>query len=224
MNNIEKDIFNKYKVDIDKLIKYGFIKNKDEYIYEKNILNNKFKIVINYNKEISGKIFDLDLGEEYINFRRENLGEFSSNIKEKYIDLLNDIREKCFHKTTFIFDQTMRINSFIKEKYNSNPEFLWEKYPTFAVYKNNDGKWFSLIGSIAFNKIDKESNLNKETEFLNIKINESELDNLLNTDGIYEAYHMNKKKWVTIILNDTLSDEDIKKLIIDSYNNVKENK
>ena len=163
------------------------------------------------------------ISKQKIDIKDISISEITSQYLA-YIDLLNDIREKCFYKTTFIFEQTMRINSCIKEEFNSKPEFLWGKYPTFAVYKNNDGKWFSLIGSIPFNKIDKESSLNKEIEFLNIKINESELDNLLNNDGIYEAYHMNKKKWITIILNDTLSDEYIKSLIIDSYNNVKASK
>ena len=36
-------------------------------------------------------------------------------------------------------------------------------------------------------------------------------------NGIYDAYHMNKKSWVSIILNDTVSDELIIKLIDNSY-------
>ena len=42
MNNIEKDIFNKYKVDIDKLINYGFIKNNDNYTLYKRLNNNEY--------------------------------------------------------------------------------------------------------------------------------------------------------------------------------------
>ena len=43
------------------------------------------------------------------------------------------------------------------------------------------------------------------------------VDKLLSTKGFYEAYHMNKKNWISIILDETLDDEIIKKLICDSY-------
>ena len=43
------------------------------------------------------------------------------------------------------------------------------------------------------------------------------MDNLFKVEGIYEAYHMNKKSWVSIVLNDTVSDEIIIKLIDNSY-------
>ncbi|MBP3799889.1 MAG: MmcQ/YjbR family DNA-binding protein, partial [Bacilli bacterium] len=46
-------------------------------------------------------------------------------------------------------------------------------------------------------------------------------DSLLKKKGYYEAYHMNKKSWITIILDDTVSDNDIKKLIDNSYSIIK---
>ena len=64
-------------------------------------------------------------------------------------------------------------------------------------------------------KIDKGTG---EIEVMNVKINPNDLDNLLKMNGIYKAYHMNKKYWITIILNDTLKDKDIIKLIDNSYN------
>lgn len=43
--------------------------------------------------------------------------------------------------------------------------------------------------------------------------------NICNKKGIYIAYHMNKKNWVSIILDDTLTDNEIISLIDISYNN-----
>ncbi len=34
----------------------------------------------------------------------------------------------------------------------------------------------------------------------------------------FPGYHMNKKHWYTIILNETMTDEEIKTLIEESYN------
>ena len=65
------------------------------------------------------------------------------------------------------------------------------------------------------NKLDKK--LNGEVEIINLKLEPSEIENLLKMDGFYPAYHMNKKSWISIILNDTISDEEILKLVEKSY-------
>ena len=41
--NIEKEIFQRTKVNLNKLIKYGFIKENSIYTYERYFLNNEFK-------------------------------------------------------------------------------------------------------------------------------------------------------------------------------------
>ncbi len=221
--NIEKEIFDRYEVNTKKLEQYGFIYNNDKYIYKKNILNDKFLIIIEYDKNIKGKIFDLEVNDEYINFRRETLGEFNSKIKEKFVELLTDIRDKCFDRTGFINPQTRRINDYIINKYNVNPEFLWDKYPLFGVYRNkNNKKWFALIGNVKLSSIDKKTTSNEMVELINLKINELVLKDLILQKGFYEAYHMNKKSWITIILNDTLKDELIHILIDDSYDIINE--
>ena len=68
---------------------------------------------------------------------------------------------------------------------------------------------------IPFNKIDK--NKSGLIEVINVKINPNDKDNLLKIEGIYEAYHMNKKSWISIVLDDTLSDDLISELIDNSY-------
>ena len=63
----------------------------------------------------------------------------------------------------------------------------------------------------------KISNKTGLTEIINLKVDKDELDNMLKNNGIYEAYHMNKKSWVSISLDDTLNDEFIIDLIDKSY-------
>ena len=214
--NIEEELFNKYKVDKTKLKEYGFIEEKNILKYKKDIMDNKFTIIVEYDKKIKGKIIEKEFNEEYINFRRKELGEFNTKIKNEFVNLLIDIRDKCFTKTVFNYDQTKRIN-----KYNVNPEFLWEKYPSFAIYRKTK-KWFALVGNVPLNKIDKKSKSTEEVEIINLKIKEDEKDILLNKKGYHEAYHMNKKNWITIILDDTLNDKEIDEMISNSYNNIKE--
>jgi len=215
--SIEEEIFKNYEVNENNLIKYGFNKENGKFIYKQNIMNDKFTIIIEYDKKIKGKIIESEFNDEYINFRMETLGEFSSSIKEEFVNLLIDIRDKCFIKNVFKSLQTIRINEFIINKYGINPEFLWEKFPSYAIYRKTK-KWFALIGNVSLNKIDKNSNLENEVELINIKVSEKEVDTILSKKGYYEAYHMNKRNWVSIILDDTLSDSEIEEMIINSYN------
>ena len=208
--NIEDSLFEKYQVDYDKLIQYGFKLENSKYIYEVVFMND-FKCIIEFNNKISGKLIDLSFNEEYTLFRKEELGLYALGVKNKYEDILIDIRDKCFKKQYFIFDQSNRITKLIYDKYHVKPEFLWKDDPS-GVFRNiQSNKWFSIIMKIDRSKIMDSSGY---IEIMNVKLNNLDY---LKVTGIYEAFHMNKKSWVSIVLNDTLSDLDIMKLIDISY-------
>lgn len=215
--NIENEVFQRGNINFNKLIEYGFKKNKDNYIYEQTFLDNNFKAIIMIDTKgiVSGKVFDLQVNDEYTNIRTDMSGEFVDKVREEYENILYDIKKKCFDDKYFINNQTNKITKYIKDKYNVLPEFLWEKYPYFGIFRNKkNNKWFALITNVDKSKIDKG---NGEIELLNIKLDRDKIKLLLEKNGFYEAYHMNKKSWISIILNDTLDDEEIFELIDESY-------
>lgn len=210
---IEETIFNRYLIDENKLLECGF---NSDYVYTVDILDNTFKVIVTYvDKKITGKIIDLSFDEKYTNFRIERSGEFNLKIRSEYERILLDIREKTCIRRAYIFDQANRINEFIYKKYSVSPDFPFTSSKYHGVYRNLDGKWFGILMDIPFNKIDK--NKSGLIEVINVKINPNDKDNLLKIEGIYEAYHMNKKSWISIILDDTLSDNLISELIDNSY-------
>ena len=214
---LEDNIFKKSVVDFNKLVKYGFKREKKYYIYEKIFMNDQFKAIIKVtlNGQIDGKVYDMETNLEYTNIRLNHNGSFSSNIREEYQKILLDIDNYCFTKKLFIYNQTNRLANYIKEKYNVQPEFLWNGSPDAGVFRNkNTNKWFGIVMHINKNKLDDE---NKDIEVINVKINVSS-DTLVKNKGFYKAYHMNKKSWITIILDDTLSDKEIIKYLDISYN------
>lgn len=216
--NIENEVFKRFNVNYNKLEDYGFKKEKNNYVFEKNFLNNDFKAIITISSKgiVTGKVIENEINEEYTLLRTEAVGEFVGKVREAYKEILLDIRNKCFEANYFIFDQTNRINNYIKEKYHNNPEFLWESSPGAGVYRNpSNNKWYGIVMNVNYNKLD--SNKNGEVEVINIKLDELEIKDLLKKDGFYKAYHMNKVSWISIILNDTLSDEVICSLIDKSY-------
>ena len=184
--------------------------------------NNEFKAIVNINDEglVSGKVIDLQVNEEYTNIRTEMTGEFVNNVRESYKKILLDIKKHCFETNYFITEQANRINKYIKEKYNNEPEFLWEKFPGYAIYRNEDNnKWYGIIMNLDLSKLDNGSG---EIEIINVKLAENKIQELLKEKGFYEAYHMSKTDWISIILNDTLKDEEILSLLDESYNLVSE--
>lgn len=218
--SIESELFKKASVNFNKLEKYGFLKENDEYKYSKIFMNDKFRADISVDKlgNINGKIYDLEMEEEYTNFRIENvLGEFINTVKNEYMKILKDIKNKCFENKYFVFEQSNRIAELIKNRYEVLPEFLWDKFPDYAVFRNSrSGKWFGIIMSINKEKIISNESLN--IEILNVKLDDK-VEKYLNKKNIYPAYHLSKKNWITIILDDSLTDEEIMNLIDISYQN-----
>ena len=107
----------------------------------------------------------------------------------------------------------------IKDKYSNSPEFLWKYDNNIGVFrKASSKKWYGIIMYIDVSKIDDGVG---KVEVINIKLGREKIQKLLNNKGFYPAYHMNKKDWITIILNDTLKDNDIIALIDESYGLVK---
>ena len=217
--SIEEELFKSAKVDFNKIVKYGFTNVNSNYQYTKNITDNTFRIIVEINNigEVKGKVFDLSFGEEYTNFRVKNsTGSFANQVKDEFINLLKDIRDNCCTIDAFLYDQSNRIAKKIKEKYGDNPKFEWEKYPGYAIFRNSKSKkWYGIIMNIDKFKLDKKSN--GEVEIINLKLEPGEIANLLKLDGFYPAYHMNKKSWISIILDNTILDENLMNLIEKSH-------
>ena len=86
--------------------------------------------------------------------------------------------------------------------------------------KKQSNKWYAIIGTVPLNKVNKNSNSSEIVEIINVKVNKDKIKEVLQQKGIYEAFHMNKKNWVTIIFDKTLKDFEIEHFIDESYNNV----
>ena len=82
--NVEEEIFAKRQCRFNKLAAYGFKKNGDDYYLEVPLKSANFlaKIRISSAGKVSGNVFDLDTGEEYLLLRVEsNTGSFSAAVK-----------------------------------------------------------------------------------------------------------------------------------------------
>lgn len=219
--SIETDIFQKFSPDFDKLVNYGFKKQRNKYIYEKLFLNDEFKAVVEIDKngKVMGTVYDLENNDEFLPLRVEyQEGSFVGKVRDEYIRILTDIREKCFSENYFLSPQSNRLAKRIFIKYGNKPEFLWEQSPNCGVFRGPNNKWYGIIMDV--NALKLGERVSKLVDVINIKLDKEKIQKLLEKTGFYPAYHMNKKSWITIVLDETLSDNEILDLIDESYSNV----
>lgn len=212
------DIFKSYVVEFDKLESFGFKKEGKVYFYERLFMDGEFKAVIKIDTQgkISGTVFDIENDEEYLLLRVENsTGGFAQEVKSAFEDILIEIRDNCYNKNYFAASQSNRITNLIFEKYGDRPDFPWVN-DSSGVFRNpKNAKWYGLIMDIPWNRLVKGKK--GEVDAMNLKIRDDKIPELVKTEGIFPAYHMNKKYWISVVLDDTLSDNRIMELIAESH-------
>lgn len=208
----------KNTIDYKKLNKYGFIKENDKYLYRERILNNSFEvqIFIEENKKYS-KVIDIENDEEYALVDVEDaVGEFVGNVRTEYEKVLNKFIEGCTHKEVFKSKQSKLLIKYIKEKYGDELEFLWEKYDDNAIWRNkNSQKWYATLFTVSGEKLGL--NDNKSVEVSNVMYEKDKVDEIIDNKIIFPAYHMNKRSWITIKLDDDTDMEMVYELVDNSY-------
>ncbi|SFU33369.1 Predicted DNA-binding protein, MmcQ/YjbR family [Clostridium sp. DSM 8431] len=114
------------------------------------------------------------------------------------------------------------ILDYVKSKYGTVSEHLWKSHPSYEVLrhapksKSDKGKWYGIVMDVKPKVIGLEGEEN--IDILDIKCDPNFIQFLRGADGYFPAYHMNKKHWITVLLDGTIPLEDIKKLIDESFN------
>lgn len=220
---LEDEIFQRKKVNWESLVSFGFVLKDSEYDYRTTFMNGDFEAHIHIHSDgsVSGKVYDTETGDEYSNIRVKSArGAFVMQVREEYQKILQNIADSCFISKYFVSEQANRMTQFINEKYGTVPEFLWKRTPSDGIFRHSENqKWYGLIMNIPYERLNKERQ--GMVEVLNVKIDLAEREMLLMNEGCYPAYHMNKKHWMTVVLDDTLPDQEIIKYVESSYENTK---
>lgn len=115
--------------------------------------------------------------------------------------------------------QRQRIMKYIQNRYAVEPEYLWARYPNYAVFRQPASrKWFAAIMDVARKSLYLEGD--GTADVMDLKCGPVLVGSLLAQDGFLPAYHMSKSSWISVLLNDTVSDEEIYPLLELSYDSV----
>ena len=234
---MEDKVFQRKRPVTERLIRKGFREIPGGYRYETAFMDGEFRAVIQFDKrgKFSGQVIDQMNGEEYAPLHMESYnGAYVNTVRNAYEELLQDIADSCCTETIFVAEQSNRIARLILERYGVSPDFPFGESPdeAYGTFRHGDNrKWFALIMNIKLaallrtkNKFaagsgNEEENENPDTriDIVNLKILPEKGATLRSEKGIYPAYHMNRVHWISVVLNDTLSDARVMELVDESF-------
>lgn len=108
------------------------------------------------------------------------------------------------------------IFGYVKKKYGTEPEYLWERNPSYAVLRHQDnGKWYGILMDVPKNKLGLSGT--DAVDILDVKCEPAMIDLLRQSPGFLPGYHMNKNHWVSILLDGTVSEGTILDLLDMSF-------
>ena len=211
------EIFKSYQLNQEKASTYGFVENGRVWTYNCQILQGDFFMTVSITPDnVSFQVFDQETGDLYPQVHMESMrGTFVGSVRQASLEILYQIRKDCFDVQDFICPQTKRIMDQVQENYGNQLEYLWEKSPNTAVLRHEGNKkWYAVMMRIPWDKLEK----GREGLVEAVNIKHDQVADLLSQKGIYPAFHMNKRYWLSLVLDDSLLDEEVLELIERSWN------
>ena len=109
-----------------------------------------------------------------------------------------------------------QIEAYIEQSYGVRPECLWKDSDAAPFRHLADKKWFGLVmPGIAWSKF--IPGRDGSVDVLNVKCDPVILPSLIDRQGIFPAYHMNKQHWLSVVLDGSVPFEKVVWLLDASY-------
>ena len=121
MSNIMYSIFNNKKVNLSKLLQFGFVQTETDYIYRKTLSESGFILTVHVTPqgEISTEMIDPSLNELYTLHLVDNAtGGFVETVKYEYQETLLEIASQCFQADIFQSKQSNELIDYDKSLRN----------------------------------------------------------------------------------------------------------
>ena len=211
--------FKNKKANTDKLIKYGFQAVDGKYIYRTDIMDGQFRlgVTVDGNGEIETELYDTSVEDIYtLHLAIGAVGAFVGCVRTEYDGVLSEIEQECFDTDVFKQDFTREILSYAREKYGDEVEYLWNDLPDAAVIRRKDTqKWYVLLMTILPKRLGLDGD--EPIEIVDLRFDVDELPKKIDGKRYFPGYHMNKKHWITILLDGSVPLNEIVDCVDKSY-------
>lgn len=107
-----------------------------------------------------------------------------------------------------------QVFDYVKTKYATTPDYPW--FDNNAVLRHVDNKkWYGLVMEVKRDKLGLSGD--GVVDVVTVKCDPMLGASLRMKEGFHPAYHMNKDKWLTIRLDGSVPESEIRSLIDLSY-------
>lgn len=104
--------------------------------------------------------------------------------------------------------------NWCKQEYGTEPEYPW--LDNNAVLRRDDNcKWYGAVLEVGKDKLGLSGS--GKVDVLNVKCDPILIGSYRTQNGFFPAYHMNKDKWLSVLLDEPSMDAAIKELLALSY-------
>ena len=211
--------FKNKSANADKLVKYGFQLVGGRYVYQTAIIDGQFRLTVTLDEsgEISTELYDLSAEDVYtLHLALGAVGAFVGRVRTEYEAVLHDIEQNCFDTDVFKQDFTKEVVRYAREKYGDEPEYLWADLPDAAVIRRKDTKkWYVLLMKIPQKRLGLDGE--NVIEIVDLRFDVDELPLKIDGQRYFAGYHMNKKHWITILLDGSVPLAEILDYVDKSY-------
>lgn len=216
---MRKIVFDDCKLLPEKLLERGFLRSEQGFFKDISLLDGQFslRLLVSEDGSVCTTLTDTASEEEYIlHLVEECGGAFVAQVREAFRAELNLLKTSCYFCSLFKGIQTGAIIAYIKEKYAVEPEYLWEKTPRNCIFRRKDNqKWFAAVLTVRRDRLALSGN--EEEEIIDLRVEPEKMTSLLDGKRYFPGYHMNKKHWMTLLLNGSVSQEELFGFVDESY-------
>ena len=149
----------------------------------------------------------------FVSFTPEN-----NAMTEHFTQTLENLSCESHHAETAVSGKMtlQELKEHIFDTYSAEPDHPFKMDDVSCVFRHADNrKWFALTMNIPYRTlgIPRDGNV----DILNIKCDPILIGSLRCKPGFCTVYHMNKDKWITILLDGSVDRDDIIPLLAMSY-------
>lgn len=198
MGTFERTYLQNATLKKDSLEPFGFVFDGDHYLLSRDILDGEFRLSVSIDKhgEMETGLTEVETQEPYALYKVESAhGEYVGSIRDAIKAVIIEVRNACYTQGYHTSDIFYFLRDYCKNTYGEELEFLWDDENCILRRKDNQ-KWYAVIMLISLRKLGIEDDNKKSV--LVLRGNPDEIDMV----RLFPGYHLNKKSWVSIVLDE----------------------
>lgn len=198
--------------DANGLLKLGFVLDEGGYYRESQILDGSFLLKVRIQgQEVTTRLIETETGEPYELYRVESAhGDYVGAVRDAIKAVLLEIKANCYPVSWTQIQQPREILNWIHDTFQEEEEYPWSEYDYAVIRRKDNQKWYALFMFLPVAKVGIEED--RREVILNIAHDGADVDHKV----FYPAYHMNKKSWVSMVLDGSVPTEDVKAYLLQS--------